>query len=157
MLTVVLVALGLRQRTRVVSPALPAPRGPRFAAPAIAAAVGAHFVLVWTLPNSPLPWPLGLLLDVLPLVWVVRYCRGLRSEPLERRAPTVIIGVLTPLLVVDVLVGLGGRIDLLVTAAITVSGLTWLRRRSRRVALPGAAESIERTEQPVQRRPTTLA
>ncbi len=163
-LVLVLIALGLRRprrpgRPRPEGPVLaPTPaafpvrlgtpgaaRRPRFAAPTIAAAAGMHFVLVWTLPSSTVPWPLGLLIAVLPLVWAYRVCRRLRADTIARAeqvALTVIIGVLTPLFVIDVLVGLGGRIDLLVTAVITVAGLAWIRRRTlRRAGAPGGVSS----------------
>jgi hypothetical protein len=149
-LTGLLVALALRSRQGVPAPVGPWPVVPSRVPPApgrtsrrrrsavlvIAAATGAHFLLVWTLPESAVPWPLGLVIDLLPLAGALLYCRGLPLQPTEHRDLTVITGVLSPLIVLDVLLGLGGRIDLLLTAAISAGGLAWIRGRTHRRVRP---------------------
>lgn len=136
-LTVLLVAIALRRREQVPTPAaataapLPARSAPA-AVLAVAVATAAHFVLVWTLPHSAVPWPLGLVLVVLPPTAALLYCRRLRLRPPDDQALTVVVGLLAPLVVLDVLLGLGGRIDLLLTAAISIAGLAWIAARTSR-------------------------
>ncbi|WP_088282042.1 hypothetical protein [Kineosporia sp. A_224] len=143
-LTGLLVALALRRRGRVPTPAastpapLPARTSYRTAAAvlAVAVATAGHFVLIWSLPHSAVPWPLGLSLAVLPPTAALLYCRRLRLQPPEHRALAVIVGLLAPLVLLDVLLGLGGRIDLLLTAAISIAGLAWIAARTHRQLRP---------------------
>ncbi|MBI4943326.1 MAG: hypothetical protein HY830_21475 [Actinobacteria bacterium] len=148
-LTGLLVALALRTRRQVSTPAssMPAASAPAqpparttYRTPAavlvVASATAAHFVLIWSLPRSTVPWPLGLLLALLPLAGALAWCRRLRLQPPEHRALAVIVGVLAPLVLLDVLLGLGGRIDLLLTAAISIAGLAWIAARTNRRLRP---------------------
>jgi hypothetical protein len=91
---------------------------------------GAHFVLVYAVPSTGLVWPVGVLIAVVPLVVGVGWVRCWAvSGPLGVEGFWVVAGVLGFFLVLDALVGLGGRYDLTVAAVFAVVGLARLRRR----------------------------
>ena len=83
----------------------------------------AHFVLLYATPGNGLPWPVGLLLSALP-VFTGAALLGGRSDLF-----TVLSGVIAFYAVLDIGVGLGGRLDLAVWGMAILGGLWWLHRR----------------------------
>lgn len=101
----------------------------------VAAATVAHFALTYALPSTGLPWPPGLALAPVAVAvallrrWTAPRARG-------REALWVVTGIVGPFVVLDALVGLGGRYDFTAAAALTALGSWWLHHRSR---APGSA------------------
>ncbi|TQS40384.1 hypothetical protein [Cryptosporangium phraense] len=116
----------------------PRPRaepGPRLAGLLAFACSGAHFVLVYTVPHLPAPWPAGLVAALFPVAlgaWLVP-----RLSP--GSALPGVTGVLVQTALVAAAVGLGGRYDLTVWALVVVVLLWWLNRGERQARLSAAA------------------
>ncbi|WP_433306384.1 hypothetical protein ACQP2F_20640 [Actinoplanes sp. CA-030573] len=98
------------------------------------ACTAAHFVLVYAVPSTGLPWPAGTAVALAPIAaGVVLLGRG-------AEALTVVTGILGFFLLLDAAVGLGGRYDLTAGALVMAAGLWWLvRREGRRRRRPVAA------------------
>jgi hypothetical protein len=98
---------------------------------------GTHFVLVYAVPSTGLPWPAGLAVALTPLVaGVLAVRRWATTGPLGRDGLWVVTGMLGFFVVLDALVGLGGRYDLTVSAVFTALVLARLHRRVPAPALP---------------------
>jgi hypothetical protein len=98
----------------------PPPGRPRLLTAVAFACAATHFVTVYAVASTDLPWPFGLLLAFVPVVVGVL---------VVGRRPQGIVGILAFFLVLDALVGLGGRYDLTVAAVLLAVALWWLRRR----------------------------
>lgn len=95
----------------------------------------AHFVAVYTVPATGLPWPVGAAVAFAPVaVGVVLVRRRAAGSDALR----VIVGVLAFFVLLAALVGLGGRYDLTVAAAAVAFGLWRLRRRDAPAGGPAA-------------------
>lgn len=106
------------------------------------AAASAHFFIVWLAHLTPLPWPAGLAL-ALAVAWG-GFWIGLRVAPLDRdlRRLGAVVGLVLPLVLVNVALGWGGRPDALITAAVGVGGLVWVWRRTVAQAALNARTSV---------------
>jgi hypothetical protein len=96
------------------------------------ACTAAHYVAVYGLPSSSVPWPWGVAIAVSPLVagvFVVR--RWATTDPYGRDGLRVVIGIVWFLVLIDVFVGLAGRYDLAIGALVTAYALHRLLRRDR--------------------------
>ncbi len=79
------------------------------------ACTAAHWVAVYGVPASDLPWPWGVALAVAPLgVGVLVVPRLAATGPYGRDGLRVVAGILSFLVLIDVFVGLAGRYDLVV-------------------------------------------
>ncbi|MFN8195787.1 MAG: hypothetical protein U0R80_16110 [Nocardioidaceae bacterium] len=111
----------------------------RVFAGAVAACLIGHFALVWSAPALGVPWPWGLGLAAATLLvgWAVatRLSPGSGAE----RLSGLVLGLGWPLVLLNLLVGLGGRLDCLLTAAVTAVGLVWVARRHSTRVLPADA------------------
>jgi hypothetical protein len=119
-----------RRRTRAARNADPArePR-PRLLGAVAFVATGAHFVLVYAVPATGLPWPPGLALSLLPLAAAAMAVRRWATTGASGGdALWVVTGVLGFFLVLDLLVGLAGRFDLSAGALLGAAGLVRLHR-----------------------------
>lgn len=93
-------------------------------------ATGVHFLMVYTLPLTGLPWPASIPLVLVPLAVGAVLVRRLRSGGFAGRDTLpVLTGVLAFFLLLDSVVGLGGRYDLIAGAVVGAVGLWWLNRR----------------------------
>jgi hypothetical protein len=116
---------------------------------------GPHFVLVYAVPSTGLPWPAGLAAALTPLVLgVLAVRRWATTGPLGRDGLWVVTGILGFFVVLDALVGLGGRYDLTVGAVLTALGLAWLHSRVPAAAVPNATAltSVKQVNAPFKRR-----
>jgi hypothetical protein len=108
-------------------------RPSRWAGPLAFLATGAHFLLVYTVPATGLPWPAGLALALAPVALAAAHLRGRVDDGLR-----VVAGILSFFLLLDALVGLAGRYDLTVFAlAAAVLLRRLVRPRGRLAARPG--------------------
>lgn len=108
-------------RVRGRLPATPGPGGPgrggpgggtRRSQPRLAGwvafvATGAHFVLVYALPTTGVPWPAGIVIAPAPIAAGALAIRRLRPPD---ELP-VVTGILGFFVLLDALIGLGGRYD----------------------------------------------
>ncbi|MFG6195359.1 hypothetical protein [Nonomuraea sp. JJY05] len=82
--------------------------------------------------RTGLPWPAGLAAALTPLlIGVLAVRHWATTGPLGRDGLWVVTGILGFFVVLDALVGLGGRYDLAVSAALTALALAWRHRRVR--------------------------
>lgn len=98
------------------------------------AATATHFVLVYTVPSTGVPWPIGTLAALAPILAGVFLVRRLTSGG-GVHGPDglwVVTGILAFFLMLDAVVGLGGRYDLTAGAVAMTLALWWLHRRLRR-------------------------
>jgi hypothetical protein len=96
------------------------------------ACTATHFLLVYAVPSTGLPWPAGLALALTPLAAGVLAVRRLAtSGPLGPDGLWTVTGILGFFVVLDALIGLGGRYDLTAGAVLTALGLAWLHRARR--------------------------
>jgi hypothetical protein len=97
------------------------------------ACTAAHFVLVYALPSTDVPWPLGVLLSLAPIgIGILLICRIASGGPYCTDGLRAVTGILVLFVLLDVVVGLGGRYDMFVGATATAIALRWLRNRDRR-------------------------
>lgn len=89
----------------------------------------AHFTLTYAVPATGLPWPVGVAVAAAPLVAGVLVVRRFAPAGLA-----VVTGILSFFVLLDVLVGLSGRYDLIGGGLLTAAGLIWLHRRVRTAA-----------------------
>jgi len=100
----------------------------------VALCASAHILLVYAVVQTSLPWPVGVVIAVLPVVAGVLFVRWLATgDPYGQDALLVIIGLLLYHVVLGAGVGLAGRYDMTIAAILTLAGLIWLNRRA-----PGA-------------------
>ena len=117
---------GLAHATR--SPARPG--RPRSLGIVAFVCTGAHFILVYAVPSTGLPWPAGLAVALAPIgLGVLAVRRWSTTGPLGRDGLWIVTGILGFFVVLAALVGLGGRYDLSVGAVLAALGLGWLHRR----------------------------
>jgi hypothetical protein len=94
-------------------------------------------VLVYALPSTGIPWPVGIAIALAPiaagLLLIHRLAASGAHGPDGLR---VITGILAFFIVLDVLAGLGGRYDLIAGALATTLALRWLGRRDQRAQVP---------------------
>ncbi len=95
----------------------------------IAACTVAHFAAVWSSPSLGVPWPAGLAMAAAPLL--VGWALATRLLPASRadRLSGLVLGLGWPLVALNVLVGLGGRVDCLATATLAAAALVWVAGR----------------------------
>lgn len=91
---------------------------------------GAHFVLVYAVPSTGLPWPAGLAVALAPLgLGVLAVRRWATTGALGRDGLWIVTGILGFFVLLAALVGLGGRYDLTIGAVIAALSLAWLHHR----------------------------
>lgn len=91
----------------------------------------AHILLVYAVAQTTLPWPVGVVITVLPVVAGVLFVRWLATGgPYGQDALLVIIGLLLYHLVLSAGIGLAARYDMTIAAILTLAGLIWLYRRA---------------------------
>ncbi len=90
----------------------------------------AHFVLVYALPSTGLPWPIGIAIALAPIAAGVLLVDRLtaRNGGQRRDGLPVVTGIVTFFILLDILVGLGGRYDLVGGALGTALALWALNR-----------------------------
>ena len=96
---------------------------------AVAACLVTHFVIVWSVPALGVPWPLGLGLAVAPLLVAGVVATRLLPDSTAARHSGLVLGLGWPLVAMNILIGLGGRLDCLVAAAVAAAALVWVARR----------------------------
>lgn len=113
-------------------PAVP-PSGPRRGIAWIAfACTTTHFVAVYALPSTGVPWPIGIALSLVPVgVGVLLIRRLSMTDAYGTDGLRAITGVVAFFIGLDFVVGLGGRYDMSVGAIATAFALRWLHRRDR--------------------------
>lgn len=84
-----------------------------------------HFVLVYALPPTGVPWPAGLVIALAPIAVAFLVVRHRPGDGLG-----VVTGILAFFLLLDAVVGLAGRYDLTAGAVAAAVALWWLHRRS---------------------------
>lgn len=130
-LCLVLVAAALRSRTWTPRAAAGVPAGRRGRIGTIAfAATTAHFASVYGLPSTAVPWPLAILVSLIPVaagVLVIR--RRATGDIYGADALRTIAGMVAFFVLLDALVGLGGRYDMTLGALATALALRHLLRR----------------------------
>jgi hypothetical protein len=90
------------------------------------ACVLAHWVLTYSVPASGLAWPLGVALSVLPVAAGLSLVRYLAvTGPYGSDGVRVVVGLLSFFVLLDLLVGLLGRYDMVLSALFAA----WLARR----------------------------
>ncbi|MEV4316665.1 hypothetical protein [Actinocrispum sp. NPDC049592] len=95
---------------------------------------GFHFVLVYAIPSTGLPWPVGLAITLVPLVIGVFLVRRWIAEPHGRDGLWVVTGIIGFFIALDAFVGASGRYDLIIGAVITTVGVILLHRRVKAVS-----------------------
>jgi hypothetical protein len=107
------------------------PRGRRRAIGIVAfVCTTAHFVLVYSIASTGIPWPAGISITLVPIAAGVFYIwRAGSGGPYGPDGLRVVSGILAWFILLDIVVGLGGRYDLTVGAIVTALALRWLRRR----------------------------
>ncbi|MEU8819974.1 hypothetical protein [Actinoplanes sp. NPDC048796] len=108
-------------------PALSPPCRPRRGLGLLAfTGAGAHWVLTYTVPSTGLSWPLGVALSLLPVaIGLFLIPRLAVTGPYGTDGIRVVAGLLTFFVLLDLLVALLGRYDMILSAVLTV----WLTRR----------------------------
>ena len=113
---------------------------PRLLAVVAFLGTGAHFLLVYAVPSTGWAWPVGLAVTLVPLAAAAAVVRRLATtDVFGRDGLWVVTGMLGFFLVLDVLVGLGGRYDLSAAAVLTAVGLVALHRRVAATTVPAPA------------------
>ncbi len=96
-------------------------------------ATGAHFVLTYAVPHLGVPWLVGVLIALAPVVAGVVVVRALATTgPLGEDGLRAVCGMVSFFLLLDVVIGLGGRFDLSVGAVLAAIGLRRLVQVTRR-------------------------
>jgi hypothetical protein len=96
------------------------------------ACTAAHWVVVYGVPSSELPWGWGVALALAPVaLGVVVIPRLATTGPYGRDGLRVVAGILSFLVLIDVFVGLAGRYDLVVGGLVTAYVLHRMLRRDR--------------------------
>lgn len=128
-LTVLLIGGGLQMRGQDRRTGHP-PARPRLLAPLIAAAYLTHMALVWTLPHVPasVPWPAAIVAVLIPLALALALAPRVGPARGDARVLAAVTGLIVPLVLSDIVIGLS-RPGTLLTAAAGVLALVALRRR----------------------------
>jgi hypothetical protein len=129
----VLLIAGAFLAPRLSARPAPRPRPSRRRLATIAfAATASHFISVYTLPSTGLPWPLAIAISLAPIaLGVVAVRRSVAGGPYGPDASRVLAGMLAFFIMLDALVGVLGRYDMTVGALATALALRWLLRRDR--------------------------
>ena len=132
-LGLLLLAAALLPRRRPGRPGRERRWEPRLAGPVAFLGAAAHFVLVYAVPSTGLPWPVGVLVALVPIAAAALVLRPMTASgdaygPVGLR---IVTGILAFFVVLDAVVGLGGRYDLTVAAIGTALALRRLLRRDR--------------------------
>lgn len=117
---------------------------PRFVGLLAFAATGTHFVLVYALPSTGVPWPAGIGLALVPLALAAVLLRR-RTATGDAYGPVglrIVTGILSFFVLLAAVVGLGGRDDLTAGAVVTALTLRRLARRDRSPPPAGDAGRI---------------
>jgi hypothetical protein len=101
---------------------------PRLAGWTAFVATGTHFVLVYALPATGVPWPAGVVLALAPIAAGALMIAAVTTVPGSGELP-VVTGILGFFVALDAVIGLGGRYDFIVGALLTAIGLWLLNRR----------------------------
>ena len=110
---------------------------PRLLAVVACVCVGTHFVLTYAIGSTGWLWPAGLVVALTPIgVGVAAARRWTTTGPLGHDGVWVLTAILSFFVLLDASVGLGGRYDLTVGAALTALFLAWLHRRVAAADLP---------------------
>ena len=92
--------------------------------------VFAHWIATYTVAETGLPWPLGVTIAMLPVaVGLFLIPRLARTGPYGNDGVRVVVGLLTFFVLLDILVGLLGRYDMIVAAGLTAWGIRRLYTR----------------------------
>jgi hypothetical protein len=112
--------VGRRRASSTTPPSRP-DRPPRRWLGTIAfACVLAHWIVTYTVPQSGIPWPVGLALALLPIVvGIFLVVRLASTGPYGSDGVRVVVGMLTFFVLLDVFVGLLGRYDMVLGALVT--------------------------------------
>ena len=98
-------------------------------------ATATHFLLVYSLPSTGIPWPFGIAITLVPIAAGVLLIRRMAaSSPYGPDGLRVVTGIIAFFILLDFVVGLGGRYDLTAGAIATALALRWLHTRDRRSA-----------------------
>ena len=110
-----------RARSRPVSPEPTTTRPPRRGLGVLAfTCVLAHWITTYTVAETALAWPIGVALALLPVaVGVLLIPRRSVTDAYGSDGVRVVVGLLTFFVILDVFVGLLGRYDMVVGAAVT--------------------------------------
>lgn len=91
----------------------------------------AHFVAVYSLPSTGVPWPAGIVIAVAPIVVGIYLVRRMASDATKgSNAIRVVTGIVSFFIILDIAVGLAGRYDMIAGALATAFALHWLRKRT---------------------------
>ena len=94
------------------------------------ACVAAHFVLAYALPSTGVPWPAGVAAALAPIAAGVLLIRRMTAGGAQGPdGLRVVTGILAFVILLDALVGLGGRYDLTIGALASALALWWIHRR----------------------------
>jgi hypothetical protein len=95
-------------------------------------ATASHFVLTYAVPHLGLPWPLGVVIALAPVALGVAVIRALDTTGLYGSdGLRVVCGMASFFLLLDVVIGLGGRYDLSLGAVLAAAGLCWMVKTKR--------------------------
>jgi hypothetical protein len=130
------------------APSLRRPPPPRRASGRIATiaflATTGHFLLIYALPSSGLPWPASIALALVPIALGYAAIRRRASGgPYGADALRVVTGMVWFFVVLDALVGLGGRLDMTLGAIAVALALRWLNGHAPQPGRPcGASPTL---------------
>jgi hypothetical protein len=97
----------------------------------------AHWVLTYSMPDSGIPWPIGVALSLLPVVLgIVLVARLWTINPYSSDGIRVVVGLLTFFILLDIVVGLLGRYDMIVSALVTAFFVRRLYKRRASIGAP---------------------
>jgi hypothetical protein len=110
----------IRSRTSTEGPHRPR----RGLGPLAFTCVFAHWIATYTVAETGLPWPLGVIIAMLPVaVGLFLIPRLARTGPYGNDGVRVVVGLLTFFVLLDILVGLLGRYDMILGAGLTAWGV----------------------------------
>lgn len=109
-----------------------------------AACVSAHWVLTYTVAETGLGWPFGVALALLPVVaGTVAVRRLAATSPYGSDGVRVVVGLLSFFVLLDLLVALLGRYDMILSAIFAAGLARWLyTRTSQRLAGTRTDEAV---------------
>ncbi|MBP2329096.1 hypothetical protein JOF56_009481 [Kibdelosporangium banguiense] len=108
----------------------PARPRPRLLALVALVCAGTHFTLVYAVPAMGMPWPVGLVVTLIPLVvGALAVWRWITTGPFGHDSLWVVTGIIAFFIGLNAYAGLGGRYDLSIGALLLAAGLVWLHRR----------------------------